>query len=67
MDYSIVNTLTIQLESDEISSFFTLLTKLKKQSKRIGFKKEFTSEERFLIEDMYLKLLGDEEDSNKDK
>lgn len=64
MDYEAVNTLTIQLEGDEISHFFTILDKLKKQTKRIGFKKDLTKDEMALVDDMHLKLIGNEEDTN---
>lgn len=41
---------TIQLESEEIAPYVTVMDKLAKLSKRAGFKKEFTAAEIDLIE-----------------
>lgn len=64
MEYNAINTLTIQLESDEIDAFLTLFSKLKTEVKMVGFKKPLTSGEKLLIDDIYEKLLGNEEDIN---
>ncbi len=67
MEYNAINTLTIQLEDVEIESFLTLLDKLKNDVKRIGFKKSLTDGEKDLVNDMHEKLLGNEENTDKDQ
>ena len=64
MEYSVINTLTIQLSDEEVGSFLTILEKLKKETKRIGFKKPLGKDELGLIDTLYDNLIGDEEDSN---
>jgi hypothetical protein len=67
MEYSVANTLTIRFEDEEVSSFLVVLDKLKHETKRIGFKKPFDKSELDLIDNLYDNIVGNEEDSDKDK